>query len=126
MIGFHINRNLFIEFQFSDEEIDFLIYIYQKQILRLLNTKNYMRKLYPDIILHIILKLLILNYFKPNQVEIYFKELKMKEIDDFTNRSQGMISRSEEKELDLEVLLGFMDYLYDTINNLEIFNWKGN
>lgn len=81
-----------------------------------------MRKLYPDIILHVILKLLILNYFKPNQVEIYFKELKMNKIDEFINRSENMISRSVEKELDLEELLGFMDYLYDIVNILETFN----
>jgi len=64
---------------------------------------------------------LILN-FKPNQVEIYFKELKMNKIDEFINRSESMISRSVEKELDLEELLGFMDYLYDIVNILEIFN----
>ena len=46
----------------------------------------------------------------------------MNKIDEFINRSESMISRSVEKELDLEELLGFMDYLYDIVNILEIFN----
>jgi len=46
----------------------------------------------------------------------------MKKIDDFINRTESMISRSVENELDLEELLGFRDYLYDTVNILEIIN----
>ena len=119
LIGLYYNNKIYEQFQFSEKELEFLIYIQKKKMIRLFHTKNYMKKLYPDIILQIILHLLIINYFKPDQIEIYMKELQIKDIKHFLKTSVSHLSNSVKNQLDFDKILDFLNLLFDTINNLE-------
>jgi len=119
LIGLYYNHNIYEKFQFSNEELDFFIYVQKKKMIRLFNMKNLMKRFPSDIILQIIFQFLIINYFKNFQIKTYIKELQIKDVDNFLKTSINYISNSVKEELALKILLDFMNYLFDIINNLE-------
>ncbi len=118
LIGLYNNHKIYETLQFSEGELDFLIYVQKKNMIRLFNMKNYMKKLYPDIILQIVLQLLLINYFKPNQIKTYLKELHVKDIKLFLKTSDSYLSNSAKNQLNFDKLLAFLNFLFDTINDL--------
>ncbi|MBA7520581.1 hypothetical protein ES705_12677 [subsurface metagenome] len=78
-----------------------------------------MAKLPSDIMLHIIFQLLIINYFKTTQIDNFNRELRIKDVDHFLKSSVNCLVNSVKKDLDLEILLDFMNYLFNFINHLE-------
>ena len=88
-------------------------------MIRLLNMKNYMKKLHPDIIIQIMFQLLIINYFRTNQVDTYVEEIGIKNSSSFLETSITFLSNSVKNKLDLESLLTFLNYLFDLINLLQ-------
>lgn len=119
LVGLYFNNENYGKFQFSDEEINFLIYIQKKKLIRLIHNKNLMAKLPSDIMLQIIFQLLIINYFKTNQIDNFNRELRIKDVDHFLKSSVNCLVNSVKKDLDLEILLDFMNYLFNFINHLE-------
>lgn len=119
LIGLYFNDKIYRKVQFSDEEIDYLVYIQEKRIIRLIHGMNLIIKFPSDIMIQILFQLLIINYLKTNQIEQFCKELNIKNINDFLETSVGYLENSVKKDLDLEILLKFLDYLFDFINHLE-------
>ncbi len=119
LIGLYFNTKIYRNFQFSDEEINFIIYIQKKKIIRLIHRKNLMTKPSADITLQIMFQLLIINYFKTSQIEDFFKALKIKNTEDFLKSSVNYLVSSVKKDLDLEIMLDFLNYLFNLINNIE-------
>jgi len=99
--------------------MNFLIYIQKKILIRLIHRKNLIAKLPSDIMLQIIFQLLIINYFKTNQIDNFNRELRIKDVDHFLKSSVNYLVNSVKKNLDLEILLDFMNYLFNFINHLE-------
>jgi len=81
LVGLYFNNEIYGKFKFSDEEINFLIYIQKKKLIRLIHRKNLMAKLPSDIMLQIIFQILIINYFKTNQIDNFNRELRIKDVD---------------------------------------------
>lgn len=69
--------------------------------------------------LQIIFQLLIINYFKTTQIDNFNRELRIKDVDHFLKSSVNCLVNSVKKDLDLEILLDFMNYLFNFINHLE-------
>ena len=80
-----------------------------------------MRNLCPlsHITLQILLQLLIINYFKPFQIEPYLEELRVNDPKTFLTTSVSIIQSSVEKYLNFDSILEFLNFLFKTINNLE-------
>ena len=119
LVGLYFNDKIYRKVQFSDEEINFCVYIQKKRIIRLIHGKKLMIKFPSDIVLQILFQLLIINYLKTNQIDNFNKELKIKDIDSFLKSSADFLEDSVKKDLELEILLNFMDYLFNLINHLE-------
>ncbi len=119
LVGLYFNNENYRKFQFSDEEINYLIYIQKKKIISSIHRKNLIAKLPSDIMIQIIFQLLVVEYFKTNQIDNLNKELRIKDLDHFLKSSANYLENSVKKDLDLEILLDFMNYLYNFINYLE-------
>ena len=119
LIGLHLNKKYFESFHFLDEEIEIFIYLQKQRMIRLLNMKNYMKKLYPDIILQILISLLAISYFEANPMELFSKELQIKNINSFLEKLNDLIKNSVKNDIDFEKLLEIMNCFYDFINRLK-------
>ncbi len=123
LIGIYYAKDIFDNLHFSSEELDYFIYFYEEKIIRLINSKFFMNKLYSDIILQIFIQLLIIAFFKKdNLINKYTKELKFEKFQNFLKKSLDLILKSVKNNLDLESLLKFMNLLYDTTNEVERTN----
>lgn len=120
LIGLHINDNIFKKLQFSNEEKNFLIYILKKKLIRLINSKNLITKYTSDIMLQIIFNLLIIDYLETNQLESFIKDLKIKNLSSILKSSSNYIRLSVKDELTLDVLLNFLNSIYDFIDRLGV------
>jgi hypothetical protein len=119
LVGLYFNDEIYGKLQFSDEEINFLIYIHKKEIIRSIHRKNLMTKLPSDIMLQIIFHLFIIDYLKTNQIDNLKRELRIKDLDEFLKFSANYLVNSVKNDLDLEILLNFMNHLFNFINHLE-------
>lgn len=123
LIGLYYNKGILDKLTFSNEELDFFIYFYERKIMRLFNTKFYMKKLYSDIIIQILIQLLIMAFFKnDNPINKYAKGLELEDFQNFLEKSSDFITKSVKNKLELEFLLEFMDLLYNTTNKIERAN----
>lgn len=123
LISLYYNKEIFSKLENFNEELDYFIHINIKKMVRLLNTKSYMKKFYPDIILQIIIQLLIIDYFKFDDIsDKYSKELKIEGFKNFLKKSSELILKSVKNNLELEILLEFMNLLYNVTNKIVTAN----
>jgi len=73
-----------------------------------------------DIMLQIIFNLLIIDYLETNQLEFFIKDLKIKDLSSILKTSTNYISLSVKNELTLDILLNFLNGIFDYVNKLGV------
>ncbi len=121
LFSFYYYEEIFEKIKFSNEEITYLIYYFEKKIIKILNRKSYMELSVPDMILNVLILILILNFL--NQIEkikYFVVILKIKDIENFLSKSSQLISSSIKEEINYDGILELFNFLCDTTNIIDM------
>jgi len=109
------------EIKFQEAEYQYLIDILQKEILRSIHPKSYLKNLEAEIIIQFLINLLILDFFSQDS-EIYSEISKLFNIDEikeFIKTGREIIQKFEKGKYNYDNILDLVNLLFNYTNKLE-------
>ncbi len=114
LFSLYYNKDFIIHYKFSSDEISFFIYIFERQIIRLLFTKTYVKRLFFDQILEILIKALIINFFSKEHhiFKTISNFIQNDKLELFLECSKNLIMNLINSNFNFEILYTFVYSLY--------------